>query len=135
MGTPTAHVFDLIIQKSDDDCAIACLAMYLGLPYITIREQARRLKSGLTTRQVLNLSKRLGHPLKLQPTYSTEDVGMLDIEREHDGHLVLYVQGVVYTPASGQLWAEAETFIQTGGWTVNGLIVHRNSRQRESAWE
>jgi hypothetical protein len=55
-------VFDLIPQKSTDDCAIAALAMLLGLPYQTVAAAApKRRKGGLSTRQIMRLSNNGAH--------------------------------------------------------------------------
>jgi hypothetical protein len=121
-------VFEPITQKSDDDCAIACLAMLLGLPYATVRGAAPRSFSkggGLTTRQIVRLAAKLGTPVMLTKDFTGDDVGILDLDRAAEnggGHVAMFIKGVVYTTASGHLWADLDAYLAYGRFTLLGLI-------------
>jgi hypothetical protein len=120
-------VFEPVVQKSTNDCAVACLAMYLGLPYSQVREAAgRRLtKEGMTTRAIINTAKKLGAELVLQKDFDADDVGIADLLREDDsdGHVVLFVRGAVWTTASGQIWADLFTYCKVHKFKLLGLIT------------
>lgn len=123
-------VFEPLTQKSTNDCAIACLAMYLGLSYAVVREAAgkRLAKDGMTTRQILNTAKALGHPLVKKQDFDEDDIGIADLmrENEEDGHVVLFVKGTVWTTASGQLWANLHDYLRVHKFRLCGLLTKRD---------
>lgn len=129
------HVaFEPFMQKGSHDCAIACLAIYLGLPYANVAAAAPRkwTTEGLTPRQIQNLGRKLGHPLKLQKDFSGDDLGIISLSRtpgyeESGGHVALFLRGVIYTTASGLLWTDVQAYLAHHRFTVDGLITRRDA--------
>lgn len=129
MSAPS--VFEPIIQKSTEDCSIACLAMLLGLPYAVVREAAPRnleRQGGLYIKQVVALAAKFGETLTLNKFDDDEEeqVGILSLTRAKGkgaGHVVVYIKGVVWTTASGTLWADLDAYLKTHGFVVDGILV------------
>lgn len=118
-------VFELVMQKGADDCAIACLSTWLGIPYPTVAAAApKRRKGGITTQQILRLGKRLGVPLRLQKDFTRDDVGLIDLWRESDqtGHVAFFAKGCVWTTAAGQFWTDLDAYLAHHKWQLLGLI-------------
>ena len=128
------------IMRNSGDCAIVCLKMLLGLNYDTVRAACPRRGdpsgTGMTTRQVQNVAKKLGTPLSLLPggDYlnhpSLDDLaGILDLWRGGDedgtGHMALYLKGIVFNPADGSIWLDDDAYLRHGRWVVQGLLYRK----------
>lgn len=113
------------------DCAVACLAMLLGRPYVEVLAAApKRFKTcnGLTIRQMKNIAARFGQPLGYRPGMPEDDeVGILDLDRVDDGHVVIYIKGAMYNPADGMIYTDVETYLRRGKWTVDGFLWRLDS--------
>jgi hypothetical protein len=71
-----------------------------------------------------NMAARLGFDLAYSKGNPPPDdaVGILDLDRGADGHVVMWLKGIIFNPADGELWTDAEAFIHRGGWTIVGLL-------------
>lgn len=126
-------VFEPFMQKGTHDCAIACLAIYLGVPYAIVAAAAPRKvhEEGMTPRQIQNLGRKLGHPLRLQKDFTGEDTGIISLSRkpgheEDGGHVALFLRGVLYTTSSGLLWTDVHAYVAHHHFTIDGLIIRRD---------
>lgn len=126
-------VIEPCVQKDISDCGVACLAMYLGLPYQQVRAHCPRRvgDDGLSNRQMQRVATKLGARLTSVPL-GDEAVGILDLQRPADpakprgkreGHYAVYIRGVVVNPADGSIWTDLDVFCATRRWTVYGLLV------------
>ena len=110
MASPA--IVEPIIQKDIGDCAIACLAMVLGLPYAEVCSVALALyptssSKGLTTRQMFAVVRALGRTLQSIPTKDTQldaETGILDVRIGRRYHAVVLFEGVVINPADGLIY-------------------------------
>jgi hypothetical protein len=97
MATPFLRVE---IQRHKSDCAVACLAMFLGLSYEEVLMAFRHnvIASGATTRQILSAAARLGHRLKWTRKVDLEtDIGLLalDSRKWPQQHLVVLKEELI----------------------------------------
>lgn len=114
MASPA--IIEPIIQKNSGDCAITCLAMLLGLPYVEVSSMAVSLwpqapQTGLWTTEIRKLAKKLGHPLSSVPIKQMveQDTGIIVVKQPTQDHVVLLFQGVIFNPADGLLY-EYDTY-------------------------
>ena len=128
--------FEPYIQKDTIDCAIACVSIYLGIPYATVRAAVPRrvnlsTQGGLTIPQILRLAKRLGTPLKLQKDFDSDDCGMIDLDLQDapgtSGHLALFFKGAIYTTANGTLWTDMSAYLTHHRYTLVGLLTRKDA--------
>lgn len=123
------EIIDPTMMKSSGDCWACCLRMLLGVSYPEILWAApnRRnpLRNGLKTGQVINVAKKLGYTLRLRRGGPEDDeTGILDLLRkdDSDGHMVMWLQGIIYNPADGLIYTDPESFFEQGNWRVDGFI-------------
>lgn len=124
-------VFEPVMQKDVNDCAIASLSMYLGIPYADVRKAAgRRLgKDGMTTEAIVATAKKLGVELVLQRDFDSSAIGIVDLDRSKKnggGHVAVFIRGCVWSTANGQLWASLHTYCHDRGFKLLGLLTRRN---------
>lgn len=107
------------------DCAIASIAMATGLSYREVSEDARKValdphRTGLYTRQILKIARRLKRPLgrvALKGTLPSEDTaGLLVVKNRREYHAVMWFYGTIIDPAQGLVWL-AEAYLASGRWT------------------
>ena len=120
-----------IIQKDVSDCAIACLAMVLGVPYVlasTIAQEVTKKphKKGLGTRQMMSIARKLGRSMacvKAADVDLDEDTGILFVGFTPSGneHATVLFQGVLVNPADGLLYDPA-TYLNTNKGRVLGML-------------
>ena len=127
-----ATTIEPITQRGLCDCAVACLAMYLGLPYVAVAhavpQLARVMREGMSTRQIVNVGKRLGVPLLLSKSFDLEeDSGILYVCDTEHGHAVLLWKGGAFNPADGLFWKDADTLLKTYGFAADTLITRREA--------
>ena len=123
-------VIEPIMQKDAADCGVACLAMFLSIPYREARIACPKRvgADGLSVRQLQNIAKRLGYSLSYSKLYDEEDIGILDLQRlssdgkDTEGHFALYVKDTVYNPAQGEWWTDADTYLKESRYTVDGIL-------------
>ena len=128
MASPAA--VEVIVQKTEADCAIAGLAMLLGKPYKDVSVAALKLcsrphRAGLWTPEIVKVAKHLGATLKVtSPTTIEDDSTGLLIVRKKNGvsHIVLLFVGVVVDPASGLLY-DLSTYLKTTRYHVRGFLT------------
>ena len=105
-------IIELIMQKSSGDCVIAALAMVLALPFVEVHVKAQELypdcsKSGLTTREMLRVTRALGRNLSRVPLKDLQldaETGLLDVRIRSSYHAVCLFEGVVVNPADGLIY-------------------------------
>jgi hypothetical protein len=117
-----------IFQKTGADCALAAMAMALGLSYRQVSDAALELgfsahRRGLYTTQMMNLAKHLNRPLK--KTAGVCETGILLLGRQKNAHAVAMFQGVLINPADGLLW-DLDTFVKAGRWRVLHSLEESN---------
>ena len=103
---------EVIVQRREGDCAIAAVAMLTGTPYRLAGDVARHLTkrlvhtTGLTTREILRLSARLGVPLTPGRPIDLEDAsGLLIVHgADQEYHTVVLFHGVIVDPLGGMLY-------------------------------
>lgn len=125
-------VFEPVVQKSDNDCAIACLTMYLGIPYPVVMKAAgkRLTPSGMSTDDIIATAKKLGVQLVMKKDFDAHDIGIVDLDRSRrkgGGHVAFFCRGAVWTTASGQLWGSLHTYCHDRGFKLLGLLTRRDS--------
>lgn len=102
-------------QRTKADCAVACLAMFLGKSYeeVLIVAPHRVLKSGMEIRHVKQTAKKLGATLRLHRTFDPEtDSGLLGVRSKKwplEHLVVLWNGSIVDTDAT--LW-EYDVFMK-----------------------
>lgn len=129
-------VIDPVMQRDGWDCAVACIQMLLGASYHDVRKHIRlKNPTGLSIKQILRIAKVMGHPLACSKDVLVEDIGILSLDRScdssnprapHEGHCVMYLKGVIYNPAQGQLWTDPEAYTLAGKWTVEGILKRKD---------
>ena len=129
-------VLEIVPQKDVYDCGIACLAMLCGVSWGDVRKQIRfKAPTGLSIYEMKAIAKRLGLPLSQAKNVHTEDIGIMHMHRpadpnKHDGnwdgHYVVYMKGILYNPAQGQLWTDPYAYVTTGRWEVVGILKRKD---------
>ena len=122
-------IIETIFQKTEGDCAIAALAMLLGVPYVTVSETALTIKEdplrdGLYISDIQRVAKKLGQALQSVKPASinlSEETGILFLRRPAYAHTVVLFQGVVYNPSDGMLW-DLDTFVHTNKYRIVRLL-------------
>lgn len=126
-------VIEPIIQKAGGDCAVAGLAMMLGLPYATvfaaIPKRTHVKREGLNERQIVNVGKRLGVRIAYRHTPPEDDeFGLLHLCNAKDGHTALHLKGgYVYDPADGLIYTDIGAFMTAKEWTTIQTFYWRKS--------
>lgn len=136
-----------VIQKSIGDCAVACLAMLLGVPYSVVlsaipSRSRKHLHSstGVTLRQMTNVARRLGIITRwIDNANYSNTVGILHFRRvvgkKEDGHVAILMRGVIYNPGDGLLWTDMEAFCKTTGWEPQGVMIRIDTEEDEHGEE
>ena len=127
-------IIELIIQKSGGDCAVAALAMMLGVSYADINaavpHRRNAKQKGLSERQIISVGKRLGVSIGARVAPPEDDeFGMLDlrggeggVNKKQEGHVVLhFTGGNVYDPADGLLYTDVAAFLLAKDWQIQGF--------------
>lgn len=128
-------IIEPTMMKDSADCGICCLKMLLGVSYAEIitaipkRHQKNITTTGVSIPLMVRVARRLGHVLEYHDEdFNPDYVGALDVVRianEDEGHMVMYMSGVVYNPADGLLFTDLDTFLNRGKWKVNGFLFRR----------
>jgi len=119
------------MQIRPGDCAIAALAMLLGVPYRQVSNAALKIHKkihtrGMRTKEMERVAKALGVTLAGREIAEIDDeTGLLLLYRgRSDAHVVLLFRGVVYDPADGCLW-DPDAYCTTRNWKIAGLLEVR----------
>jgi ABC-type bacteriocin/lantibiotic exporter with double-glycine peptidase domain len=121
----------VIMQNTGADCAVAALAMGLGRPYEAVSDalpqRSAAMRHGLSVKQIINVAKRLGRTLRRVKFNEDEHSGILSLTQRDTGlgHVVLYVEGVIINPADGVVWLDVGTYLRTGDWSIDCILVER----------
>ena len=108
----SAPILQVCIQREDSDCGIAALAMYLGHSYedvlraVTVSDR-RQGKTGLWTKTMQRVAKRLGHKLRVRHVTDLDAYGILRLP----DHAVVLRSGLVIN-TDGTVW-EADSFLSS----------------------
>jgi hypothetical protein len=126
------HPFVTItLQQAKADCGVASFAMLTGVSYLDAFAAAgdRVHKTGMKTRQIVTMARRLGYVLKLQRAFDVDsDVGLLTVERvtkkatEWDQHMVLLKWGLIFD-TDGSVWEPDVYFAQHGFRPLSLLVL------------
>ena len=120
----------LTTQRTLTDCAIAALAMVLGLGYEQVRERTIKLiknfEEGLTSREIARVAKSFKRSLKvidkMDDDTVNELVGLMVVRRGNVYHALVLFHGVLYDPSDGTLW-EPSAYFHTTKRTPFRLLV------------
>ena len=113
-------IFHTIRQRSTTDCAVACLASFLGRSYEEILIAAALLSpkilyNGMQNEDMTGVAHQFGVLLRRKDAHIDleEDSGILGVRvRGHkDDHAVVLTNGRIYDPATGNDW-DAEMYLQ-----------------------
>ena len=116
-------------MKTSHDCAVVCLAMYLGKPYPEIVAVAppNALKRGMYVTEIIRTAALLGTVLYSRRHFDLkDDTGLLrvsPIKKGEQPHLVLLLEGTVYDPGAGRLWLDVDTFLATEEYRATTLLT------------
>lgn len=120
-------VMQVVIQRHQNDCAVACMAMLLGLSYEAVLVAFRHnvIVQGACTRHIQYAAKRLGSTLRWQRYYSVDenDTGILamDSDKWKMQHLVVLKDGLIFdTDAS--VW-DQDVYLATHEARTLSLLV------------
>ena len=113
-------ILEPIIQRAEGDCVIAALAMVLGIPYAEVCSKALVLypsadRKGMTTRQMLAVTRSLGRNLQSVPIKDANlegETGILDVRVNRRYHSTVLFEGVLINPADGLIY-NLETYLAT----------------------
>ena len=95
-------VIQVIAQRTDSDCVIAVLAMYLGLSYEDVLTAAAQIdqkahRRGLYLPQIEKTAKILGVKLRRKKSWDLEtSEGILSIEGKTYSHVVVLKAGLIF---------------------------------------
>jgi len=118
-----------IVQKDIADCAIASLAMIIGVPYRDVSERALLVctkphKHGMWETEITKVARNFGVTFK--KAASPEDTtGLLVVVRgkgrSSECHITALFQGIVVNPADGLLW-DLDTYLAQGRWSIAAVL-------------
>lgn len=124
-----------MMMRSVGDCGICCTAMLCGVSYAEIISALPRrlsvrsaIEEGITVTQAINVGRKLGCVLVFhdKPDDDEDEIGVLYLTREDGGHVAMYLKGVVYNPATGELWTDIDAFLQRTGYAVEGFLWRKS---------
>jgi hypothetical protein len=117
----------LIPGREDSDCAISCLATYLGETYENVLREVARVApdnddtSGLSTYEIKKVAAALGRPLKWRKKVKLDyDIGILEVEE----HVCVLWKGVVFDP-DGHLW-DVHDYLEAYRFTPVGIFTFKD---------
>lgn len=99
MPAAVINKFPVIRPEEGADCAIICLAFYLGEPYddvlrvVSVVDTKHKGKRGLTTRQIKKVAEAMGHPLRTKRHINfDDDYGIIMFQ----DHVVVLRNGLIF---------------------------------------
>ena len=118
-------IIRVIVQRSSGDCAIATLAMYLGVNYEDILSVASQTvnrpllhRAGMWTKDIKATAGALGVSLKMRRTFDPEMADGILVMKEH---VAILRDGIVIDPSDGTIW-DADVYISQSD-KVTGLLT------------
>ena len=125
---------ELIPQRDKGDCGIAALAMFLGKSYEDVFAKAitkchpKPHVTGMYTRQLKDVAKRLGVTLSLKRSWDLEtDCGLLSVEKidkkddEFPQHILLLRFGLLFDTDT-TVW-EPDAYFAVNSYRPISLLV------------
>ena len=113
-------IFHTVRQRSTSDCAVACLASFLGRSYEEILIAAALqtpeiLHRGMVNTDLISTARQFGVLLRIKlPSIDLEeDSGILGVRVKGAKceHAVVLSNGLIYDPSTGNVW-DAEMYLQ-----------------------
>lgn len=91
----------LVGQRHDNDCGVACLAMYLGISYedalIAFEGEATEvMKKGVWWSQLKRAAAKHGVRMVIRRKWSSTDEGILEIKYRKQWHVVVLRHGLIF---------------------------------------
>lgn len=131
----------VVSQRRHFDCGVACLAMlcnvdYADAFYACAQVSKRKLRQGVTLRQLQQAARKLGRPLRLVHCRNVdldEDIGILSLgwKGSKDGHAVYLRRGTIIEPDEHiRVWDADEYFKASKGVRLGHLLVEQVSEAR-----
>lgn len=125
-------VLRVTVQRSDTDCAIACLTTLAGgsVSYEDVLIHAARIapcEDGMWLKQIIRVASELGIELvaKRPKRYSLEtDTGILHVyhAKKHVYHVcILWAGRIIDT--DGSCWSDAEVYLASNQYKAGSLLV------------
>lgn len=119
-------VITVVKQLEKADCAVACLAMMLGVSYSDVwwaTSKRVRAGAGMTDYQIMHTAKKLGCVVRWRNAPPEDDeFGMLYLTKPKTAHVALHLRGgTVIDPADGLIYTDVKTFHTIEGWKVSGF--------------
>lgn len=110
------HAVQPIAQLKNTDCAVAALAMLLGVSYRQVADRIRKdmpraQSQGMWTTEICRVAFSFGTKLKRRSKTSDAVEGLTGLILT-DNHAAVMFQGVVIDPSDGQVW-DRETWLLT----------------------
>ena len=130
--TPPLPLLHVIPQRHSSDCAIACLAMFLGVRYedVLVAVGKSVIDHGMTVKEVKDTAAKLKTPLQLRRHIDLDtDTGILGIQmperRGHvrQDHVVILHAGLVFD-TDGTVW-EVDDYLQATHAKAVSLLVRK----------
>lgn len=116
MGAPVS--FRPMAQRGGNDCAVAALAMLLGVDYLAVLHACEKRhyhvhKQGLTSNGIVKIAAGFKLPLGNRRVLNLPEdgVGILTVRRGNTYHAVLFFHGLICDPCDGVVW-EGDTFLK-----------------------
>lgn len=125
--------FEPTRQKTQGDCAVACLKMLLEVDYLAavaaFPKRANVVRTGVSDKQMIAAAKKLGHRIKLvRDGDLSEVVGVLVVRRgKTHWHDVMLAKGCVYDPDTNLFWTDVAAFLTSAEYTVCGVFMREDS--------
>lgn len=121
-----AEVLRFVEGREQADCAIAALAMFLGMTYEDVLRAVTKLgvpqagKVGLTTHEIRRVAAACGTPLRLRRKIEEDDYGILLLR----DHAMVLRAGLVFDPV-GAVWDFDDYLRVHPEVVVEGVLIER----------
>lgn len=113
-------VIKVITQRGHSDCGVACIGMYLGIPYedslaaaVSSTKDKHLHKRGMWTSMIVRTAAELNVKLKRRKKWDYEEAsGILVLCNVKSGewHVVVLKHNLLFDPADGCCWTPAGFF-------------------------
>lgn len=124
-------VIQVVLQRSDADCAIAVLAMYLGISYNDVFAAAAQFDrnihhKGMWDSQIRQTAELLGVPLTRKRKWDMETAEgiLLLASKRYCDHVVVLKSGLLFD-TDGCVWMP-EVLIAWKKYKITGLLQRRD---------
>ena len=124
-----APILRVVVQRTDMDCGVACLAMICGVLYENALCAVAQIQpdvcvKGLYQHQMIRAAKILGVTMRAQRRYDLEnDTGILCVSTKkwkHD-HLVV-IKGGLIVDTDGTIW-DSDVYMSANKAKLGSLLV------------